>query len=311
MKKWLAKIFVGVFALMCLLGIAACDPSKKTGATGAGASVNGTYYFYSDGYVEEDYIKLANGRATAVFDGGNYQGTYTLSGTEITLTLYYEDDNEPETGTGKVANGVIFLWDGYYCKKGCVPSDIDKTTGGGTVGASSLYGRYYWYNGNGSYENGLYIEVKANGTCVLYDGAYGLTDGLYEIDGDDITLNFGDGEEVIEAFYYAGIIEDYNGDFYCQKGYKPENENLHGRYHSSLYGDLGLNSKGTWQMDFGIAKQVGTYQISGSTITFILLEETVLGETTEKNETYTGTISNGVIQAFDTTFEKVDMQFNG
>ena len=55
----------------------------------------------------------------------------------------------------------------------------------------------------------------------------------------------------------------------------------------------------------------GTYQISGSTITFIVLEETVLGETTEKNETYMGTISNGIIQAFDTTFEKVDMQFNG
>lgn len=316
MKKWLANVLLGVLMLLSICGFSACNDSNKTGT--AATSANGTYYLYSGRYVEEDYITLSSGKVTAVFDGGKYQGTYTISGTTFTVTFTY--DGEKETETGKIANGVIYLWDGYYCKKGCVPSDIDKTTGIGNVGTASLQGRYYWYNGNGNYEDGsapsyytVYIDVKKDGTCVLYDEDYGLTDGVYEINGDDITLNFGDGDEVIEAFYYNGVIEDYEGDFYCQKGYRPENENLHGRYQGSPYGgDFALNSKGTWKLSL-FEERSGTYQISGTTITLTTLqiENPLTGETTTTNETVTGTIENGTIYAFDMTFEKVDMQFNG
>lgn len=115
-KKILVIVTAVVMALMCVVGLVACN----------GDGVEGTYYVYENGEKQDGMsMKLEDGKATMTQTMGgqsvSVSGTYTVSGKTVKVTASVGGVSSSQDLT-IVSDGILKDSDGtYYCVKGKTP----------------------------------------------------------------------------------------------------------------------------------------------------------------------------------------------
>lgn len=126
------------------------NPTSKGGNSGNEQNLDGTYYYYSDGtdaLGSDGEMQLLIKNDKFCFSCNPL--TYTVSGDNISISIYNDEREGYYTETGTVNNGVIFIsyvdyssWGGgeddvewYYCKEGATPS-TNNNDGNDSVSSS-------------------------------------------------------------------------------------------------------------------------------------------------------------------------------
>lgn len=126
-KKLLIFVLAVISAVLCAIGIAACDDNSEGGSN---SGANETYYLFKDGkFDKSQYIKLDGDKWS---DDDNTNGTFTQNGNKVVFYAVVFGSKE-EMFSGTLSNGVleieVFGETMFYCKEGSKPSNSDDNQG--------------------------------------------------------------------------------------------------------------------------------------------------------------------------------------
>ena len=219
-KGWLALLL----AVVLCTGFTSCKDDDDEDGGNLNSSIIGSWEYRDvegTDYAIETYTFYADGKFELIYEGGSYSsgsqytwnegGTYTLSGSTLTLTCTYSSDgyiSEPESYTVSINGERLTMTDEYGD-----PYVYYKTGGGNDNGSSDNGGNEDGGNGNedGGTSNitGKWRYVFSTGYITYTFNADG-TGSEVEIDyasenhADTFTYVYNEGAGTITFFYSDG-----------------------------------------------------------------------------------------------------------